>query len=350
MHASGARRALEKIGHGLRLHRKLRRQLVHARRLRAIAFEERRELLPQRFVPRREHRAMTRQAQARAVPHQATGVDEKIDRGHERRADVGRARPDRFRMRGVPLAYGTLQRVALRVPALFAHDVAYAAHFEVDQPRCVAERNMERLFEPFHVQHAVREKRVADLLRVEARDSLAPPRAACGRQRIGDPAGAYEALRARVAQQQPVVLPCAHAVRKGETGEAPERRQARLEHGRAQVHPDRSGTRNRRPEPRHFDVEKLRHGNRPGVGDHVAAPDFVPRDAVQRKRAALACPRALRRTAIRPEAAHARLAARGQHLHVVPGGDRARSHGASDDEAEAVDDECTVDVHAKALS
>ncbi|MEX2241801.1 MAG: hypothetical protein WD775_14045 [Burkholderiales bacterium] len=347
VHAPGARRTLQKIGYRLGLQRELRRQLMHARRLRAVALEQRRELPPQRLVLRRQHRAMIRQAQARAFAREAPSLYQVIDHGDERCTDVGGTRPDRVGMRRVPRADGAHQRFALHLPSLAPHDVAHAAHLERHQLWRFARRHMEHLLEPLGVHHPVRQQPVEGLLRPEPGDALPAP--ARRGQRIHHRARADQALRAGIAQQQPVAVPRAHAVREREPGEALVRRQASLEHRGAEVHAHGLGARNRRPEPRHLDVEVLRHGHRPGVGEHVAAPDFVPLHAVQCERAALARCGARRFAVVRTQAAHAHLAAGGQDLHLVACGHRTRGHGPGYDETDAVDDEGAIDVHAKAL-
>ncbi|HEU4644070.1 MAG TPA: hypothetical protein VFS80_00725 [Burkholderiales bacterium] len=218
VHAPGARRALQEFGHRLRLHGELRGKLVHARRLRAAAFEQRRGSFPQRLVLRRQHRAMLRQAQARAFARKASRVDEKIDHDDERRADLRGARADRLRLRSVPIPDSLFQPFASGVPFFAPHGVAHAAHVERHQIGRIGTQRMEHLLEPLRIHHPVGEERSEGLLRPEPGDALPAP--ARRRQRIHYRARADQPLRAGVAQQQPVPVPCAHAVRKSEPGEA----------------------------------------------------------------------------------------------------------------------------------
>ncbi|MEX2197753.1 MAG: hypothetical protein WD886_03015 [Burkholderiales bacterium] len=350
VHAPGARRALQEVGHRRRLHLQLRRKLVHARRPAAVAFEERRELEPQRLVLSRKHGPVLRQAQARALAREAPRVDQGINHRQQRPAHFGRARPDRFRVRCMPVAHRLLQPVAFAVPSVAPHHVARAAHLERHQIGGFRSRRVEHLLEPLEVHHAVVQQPREGRVRVQAGDVLAARRGALRRQRVHDHARAAQALRPVVAQQQPIAMPRGDGVRECEAREAPERREPRLQHRGAQVHADRPDARARRAEPGHLDIQMPRHRRRRGVGDDIPAPDVLARQAVQRERTALARRRALRFAAVRAQAAHARPAARRQDLYLVACADRAGNDGAGHDEPQAVDDEGTVDVQAKALS
>ncbi|HMA89086.1 MAG TPA: hypothetical protein VKP89_10135 [Burkholderiales bacterium] len=331
MHAPRARRALQEVGDRLRLHVDLRAELVHARRLRAVALEQRREALPQRLVLRGQHRTVARQAQARAFAHQPPRLSQMIDQRYKRRADLGGTRPDRVRMRRVPVGHRALERVALRLPSFAPHGVAHAAHVERHQSRRIARRQVERLGVPLHVDHAIGEQRFKGFLGAQPGDALAARRPARGRQRVDDHARAHQSLRARVAQQEPVTGPRRHLLRKRQPREAPGGREPRVAHRRAEMDADHGWARERLAEPGHLDVEVPGDWRGRSIGDHVAAPDIVARDTVQRERAALAGDGARGFAVVRAQAAHARLAARGQHLYLVAQRDRAGGHRAGGD-------------------
>ncbi|MDA1118323.1 MAG: hypothetical protein O2979_10050 [Proteobacteria bacterium] len=363
MQAAGARGALQEIGDVLRLHRQQGRELVHPRRPPVFSFQQRRGLVPQRFVLRRELGPMPGQVQAGACAQQASCLHQLIDDCAERLLQLGGSRADGIRLRDMPVRHRALERVAALFPLARAHHMPRAPHLERRElarrfdALQFRSRQVPAAREPVRVHHAGRgvEQGVEGFVRRAPRDrfqnfhALRARRAALRRHRVHHRAGGDQAPGTRIAQQQPVAMPGRDVAREAEARETRKFLQARGQQRGAQVPVHRPVAQRRAVECFGQDVDLPGARRVRRVCNGVAAFHVAPRQPVQRERAALAGAGALGLAVVRAQAAHARAPARGQHLHVVAHRDGARERSAGDHQAKSVDDERPVHVHAKAL-